>query len=605
MNLRDEVLKKIDYQKFYSSHLDDLGEPNDQGECQARCPFHLDNSPSLSVNTKTGLFHCFGCDAKGDIFSFYQKKNKIDFRTAVESLAKDLGINGNGKGLGELLKTYDYKNPDGKLLFQMCRFENKEFRQRQPGGHDGWIWHIKGLEPVPYNLPEILKADTIYVCEGEKDADTLTDLGLCATTNSNGAGNWRKELNQYFEGKNIVILPDNDQAGKNHAEDVARNLANYAKTIKIVNLPDLPPKGDASDFIEKGSTTNRQKMRLLLNVKNTPLWEPSAILEPEPVGLSCLEANDLLRMEYPAIQEVIGRGILPEGCGLLLAGEAKTGKSLLSLEWAIHLALGTPMFDGLIPIPKKRRVVFFQVENPERQIQFRLSKMLEGLSVSNLPDSIYFADRKFRYNLLDPECIKEMVQVIGRCGADIFIIDPLSSFHLVNENDNVLMRNVLDMITSISVQTGAASIVIHHFGKPNKDQTEKDRTRGASSIQGWYDGHCTLVNKKHENKVLRTVTFAPLRHGKELKPILIERDDNFLSHVTEADSMITPKDVQSIIEQNFDGTADTKVKLIQALITAFDCSQSTAIRAITNSIEMGNVIKFPGKGKSVIYKSTV
>lgn len=277
MDLKDKVLQRINYKEFYTKHLGELGAPNKHHECQVVCPFHSDNDPSLSVNIKTGLFKCFGCKESGDVFHFYQKTSGFDFKTALERMADDLGIKKNGKGLGSILNTYTYQDIEGNTVFEVVRFENKEIRLRRPDGNGGWIWNIRGLSPLPYNLQGIESAKTVFICEGEKDANTLIDLGLTATTNSNGAGNWKRELNPFFQGKDVVLLPDNDEPGREHAETVAHELAGIASSIKIVELPGLAHKGDVTDFINglEGSD-KRKRMRLMLIVQNTAVWEPSA-----------------------------------------------------------------------------------------------------------------------------------------------------------------------------------------------------------------------------------------------------------------------------------------------------------------------------------------
>ena len=92
-----------------------------------------------------------------------------------------------------------------------------------------------------YHLPEVLEAikkgETIYVCEGEKDADNLRKLGLQATTNPMGAGKWRPEYSESLTGANVVILPDKDEPGRKHAAQVAQSLIGKAKSIKVLELP--------------------------------------------------------------------------------------------------------------------------------------------------------------------------------------------------------------------------------------------------------------------------------------------------------------------------------------------------------------------------------
>src|SRR5262245_40831680 len=84
---------------------------------------------------------------------------------------------------GKIIATYDYTDEQGELLYQVCRLEPKSFRQRRPDGKGGWIWSVKDCRSALYRLPELLKYPdaTVFVCEGEKDADRVASLGHCAT----------------------------------------------------------------------------------------------------------------------------------------------------------------------------------------------------------------------------------------------------------------------------------------------------------------------------------------------------------------------------------------------------------------------------------------
>jgi putative DNA primase/helicase len=165
-----------------------------------------------------------------------------------------------------IVAAYDYCNEQGELLFQVCRFEPKDFRQRRPDGKGGWIWQVQGTRQVPYRLPELIATPSeciVYTVEGEKDVDRLASLGFVATCNAGGAAKrradgkpgkpkWRPELSAFFQGRDVVIVPDNDDAGGDHAHAVAANLAPVAARVRILELPGLPPKGDVSDWLDAG-----------------------------------------------------------------------------------------------------------------------------------------------------------------------------------------------------------------------------------------------------------------------------------------------------------------------------------------------------------------
>ena len=249
-----------------------LGKARRDGqEWRCLCPAHDDHEPSLSIVEKDGklLFYCrAGCT-----------------QDAVIEHVRQRGAWPESKGR-TIVATYDYRDVGRALRFQVVRFEPKTFRQRRPDGAGGWIWDMKGTSPLPYRLPELLqamsgdKAAPIFIPEGEKDVDRLRGLGLVATCNAGGAGKFRKELATWLTGRDVILTPDNDPAGRQHIDDVARKLQGKAKTIRVLALPDLPEKGDVSDWLETGGT----REELLKLAAAASAWAPGATPEPEGDG---------------------------------------------------------------------------------------------------------------------------------------------------------------------------------------------------------------------------------------------------------------------------------------------------------------------------------
>ncbi len=226
-----------------------------------KCLSHEDDHASLSISELNGkiLVKCHaGCEQDEVIAAL---------------LAKNLWPETSAKK--KIVATYDYVDAAGTLLYQAVRYEPKEFRQRRPDGKGGWIWNLQIIKRVIYNLPTVLKAvkvgENVFIVEGEKDVAALAKIGLTATTNASGAGKWRKEYSVCLKGAKAIILPDNDDPGRAHAQQVAQFLAGVAAEVKIIELPGLPPKGDASDWIANGG--NRDELQALcakaLSVRQT------------------------------------------------------------------------------------------------------------------------------------------------------------------------------------------------------------------------------------------------------------------------------------------------------------------------------------------------
>lgn len=221
-----------------------------------RCPAHEDGKSSLSVGrARDGgvLLKCFaGCEPKDIVAAlglemkdlFAEEKAK-PFRVVFAAKPHVNGKNGEHEK-PEIEKIYSYTDALGREVYQALRMKPKSFRQRH--AVDGkWVWNMDGVERVLYRLPEVLKADQVWIVEGEKDADNLASLGFCATCNVGGAGKWLDGYTESLKGKDIVICGDNDKPGQAHVELVFESVSHRAKSVRIVKVPGVK---DASDFID-------------------------------------------------------------------------------------------------------------------------------------------------------------------------------------------------------------------------------------------------------------------------------------------------------------------------------------------------------------------
>jgi len=258
---------------YYSARVPGLKQRGT--EWRGPCPVHRGEDDNFTVNADTGLCKCQSqCGFGGDILSLEMALSSTDFPTAKAEVFRMVGrleeIPSNkggkiGKGFGDGWRTIDeYLYPDeaGLPLYKVVRKERgsgtdreKQFFQcRWEGG--GWLAKLKGTRRVPYRLPKLAAANTIYLVEGEKDVHTLEEWGLVATCNPGGSGSTHlyKQWSAIFSEKQLVIFPDNDQPGRKHALGIAEALLALAASIRIVALPDLAEKGDVSDWAAAGGT---------------------------------------------------------------------------------------------------------------------------------------------------------------------------------------------------------------------------------------------------------------------------------------------------------------------------------------------------------------
>ena len=179
--------------------------------------------------------------------------------------------------------TYDYHNSDGAVIYQVVRCKNpKDFRFRRPDGKGDWIWNINGVEKTLFHLPQIIleiaAGKLIFLCEGEKDVLAMVEHEYVATCNPGGAvkkADGEKWLNSYTEtlrGADLCIIADKDAIGRKHAEIVADKLYGIAKSVRVIELPDVngKPVKDPHDFFSAGG----EPKKVLEIAQTTPTWMP-------------------------------------------------------------------------------------------------------------------------------------------------------------------------------------------------------------------------------------------------------------------------------------------------------------------------------------------
>ena len=188
-----------------------------------------------------------------------------------------------------VVKVYDYTDLLGMTVHQTVRYEPKDFAQRRPDpAQEGqYIYNLNGIEPVLYRWPEWAESPFVILAEGEKDADTLAGAGLPGTTSPMGAGKWAPSFSAALAGKQVVILPDNDQAGRDHAQLVAGQIHATAAWVKIIPLPGLPEKGDVTDWFKAGGKVEA----LLATIAAAPTYDPASAEAKPPAVAGILEAK--------------------------------------------------------------------------------------------------------------------------------------------------------------------------------------------------------------------------------------------------------------------------------------------------------------------------
>lgn len=362
----------------------------------ACCPFHDDSNPSLAVDEDQQIFVCYGCHAKGSVIDAWALFEGVTVKEAFTQIEAHLGVK---KGPApatrpvqekpekathpspekKLVKTYDYRDEDGEVLFQVCRFEPKDFRQRHREGNE-WKWGLNGTRRVLYNLPDILSAETaIYFCEGEKDADLLHGMGLCATTTPMGAGKWDDSYTAAFKAKTVVILPDNDPAGEKHCKLLTEKLGPVARAVYIVNVPS--PHKDVSDWRKDFSSDAEFGMRLLEFARAAKVV----------AGADTLPIYDMEEMESRYKEEINRPSRVSLSMGILAPTLGKAIRPLIAGEFATILAdtgVGkTFILQNIALNYSETPILMFEMELPETLMFERFASMSSGANPNAVEDA--------------------------------------------------------------------------------------------------------------------------------------------------------------------------------------------------------------------------
>lgn len=330
----------------------------DGREFRTLCPWHRDSTPSLTINDDKGFYHCFACGAHGTAIDWIMFQKGVDFRTACDDLARLTTVNVSvsakapklkrqgreykalmpvpenvpqtpdfeiasfdGKpALGVPLRTWVYRDKQGRLLGYVCRYRNdpvsgkKEVRAwtygSYPTGDHGYErvirWRVRRWEEGTYPLYGLWKmgepgaeSKRIFIVSGEKCADALqsilpNDIVLTWVGGDDGIRKVDWEPLALWPG-NVILWPDADESGRNAMQWIADNLGDLILgKLFLINVddPSLPKGWDCADAIEDEG----KDVEWFLNFIKDPMPDelprareiirtsrPAALVAPKPV----------------------------------------------------------------------------------------------------------------------------------------------------------------------------------------------------------------------------------------------------------------------------------------------------------------------------------
>jgi hypothetical protein len=353
-----------------------------------------------------------------------------------------------------LVEIYDYVDLDGILRHQTLRYDPKGFSQRRPDpAHPAqYIANLHNIDTILYRSHElregIQRGDVACICEGEKAVEAIRAIGLTATCSPMGAGKWKAHYSELLRGAHCIILPDNDEAGQKHAMQVALSLQSVAASIKVLELPGLPHKGDVYDWVQAGGT--REQLEAL--AAKTPCWQPPTGGQG---GLTLTRLGDLLAEPEEQAEWLVDQ-LLPAGGIALLVAKPKVGKTTLARNLALTVEQSQ---DFLGRKTRRGPVMYLALE--EKRSEVRNHFLLMG--ATGTEDIHIYTASAPADGLQHVRIAAEQIKPV------LIILDPLFLFTRVKDvNDYVQVSRALEPLRNLARETGAHVLCVHHAGKTER-----------------------------------------------------------------------------------------------------------------------------------------
>jgi putative DNA primase/helicase len=464
----------------------------------ARCPAHDDRRASLSISTGDdgrALIHCHaGCTpevvasvlglALADLMPADGRRTGGSVGPRPPSRARK---NARGKDDQEVYATvhdavvelehkygphsatWTYHDAADEPVGMIVRWDTAGGKDIRPVSKtiNGWI--IGGMpEPRPlYHLPELLERprERVYVCEGEKAANAATTIGLLATTSPHGCESAGKADWRPLAGREVVILPDNDDAGQGYARDVTSILVKLqpAAMVKIVELPGLPAKGDIYDWLEAHDASEPDSLRATIEslANAAPTVDASEVIGG-PI-LQCLADVEPVAIKW------LWPGRIPLGRITLLVGRPGEGKSFLTTYMAARISTGSPWPDRT-ECPHGSVILISAEDDPGDTIRPRLDAHYADVQRVHLLSMVRRIEadgqrHDVMFTLADLVALETALKLHPDC--KLVVVDPIGSFlggHTDAHRDNEV-RGVLAPVATLAQRHGPAVLVVAHRRK--------------------------------------------------------------------------------------------------------------------------------------------
>ena len=521
---------------------------------------------------KQGHWFDFATNQGGDIFALWEEVrgyHKSDFNKLLIEISEWLGSPLSSEiqqknirrnftdDLGKPTAKWDYFDKNNKLIACVYRYDTED-------GQEFRVWDVKNRkakspDPRPlYNIPGITAAKKIILVEGEKSADSLIAYGLTATTAMFGANapinktDWSPLI-----GKEVIIWPDNDEAGIEYGQKVATHLLKVASFVSLITPPKHKAhKWDAFDAVAEGFNINS-------------LFESAKSFEqrfPRYLG------DDLWNDNSPMPDDLISpRFLTPRGM-LLIGGAPKVGKSDFLINFLIHIAAGES-FLGLKP-PKPLKVFYLQSEISYHYLRERIKKLQIPKDILHRGLKNFCATPQIE-TILNDHGVEMAYNTIRDSFSDgmpdIVCVDPIRNVfdggsENGNENDNNAMlfflQNRIGKLRSM-LNPDIGIILCHHTKKIKKKDVEEDPFQafsGAGSLRSFYTSGLILHRpNEYESKIN---LYFELRNGSAIPKKIVEKIDGKWTELNQFSERLIQQDYGQKLDAERVRKADVILQLI-------------------------------------------
>jgi KaiC/GvpD/RAD55 family RecA-like ATPase len=374
-----------------------------------------------------------------------------------------------------IVATYPYFDADGELVFEVVRLDPKGFRQRRSDGRGGLIWDLRGVDQRPlYRLPQVLAAvaagDTIWIVEGEKDAEALVRTGAEATCNPAGAGKWRPEHTAWLHGAAVVeIVADDDEPGRAHARQVADAIAPHVGEVRLW----LPHPGckDVAEHLGQGRRLT--DLRPLDEVADVELGGQLKVGDTDELLAMLIDWGEFWATDHAA-ESWLAWPILPAGRQVALYAPPKTGKSLLVLAVVVAVATGRPVLGGSAGDPVD--VLYLDYEMTRGDLYERLDGMGYGPHVDM--SHLHYASLPSLPPLNTEAGANVVLALALAVGAKAVVVDTTGRAVDGDENDSGPYR---DFARHTGLALKAAGIALLRTDHAGKDRAKGQRGSSAKN----------------------------------------------------------------------------------------------------------------------------